>query len=581
MRKDIYSPVSKQRQVALMLMLAVCLILPATVHASVGKIIMAIGEVSINRGGKSIPAKKDTVVEVGDAIVTAGTSNAQVKFNDGAIVALRPNTEFKVNEYKFNGKADGTEKADVSLTKGGVRAVTGVIGRSNRDNLKVNAAVATIGIRGTGFNIVFCDAACTERSPQSKDGLYAGVFEGKIVVANKGGASADMGVNRFAYVANENSAPQPLIAPPNFLKDSLEAQVRVKVKDLNLNSATDSNSIDGNANAVAKAPSSKSEVTPNPESVLKVDSPFFRPEVATQIPRTYFVAVPGNGVVPAAVSEGLERKLRAAEWNTGTEGGKTAEDRQINLDQTITSITYKDDGTTKPVTVTSMSNTANSYSIITPTSSAIMGEGGADAPSNPDGTLKPGVIAWGRWTNGAAKIGDNSLYGTLNLEQYQGWHYIVGLVPTGTSFATGNHNYSLLAATSPTELRANAQTGWQFTGGTISVNRQSGTISIVGQANLSLTRSEGWANFVMGWSHAATGTASDAYFYKPANNTTSNMTVTRTDGTVNLCTAGCAGQVATGFYSGTATSTSPEYAGSTYQFNTGSYYVNGALIFKK
>ncbi len=228
-----------------------------------------------------------------------------------------------------------------------------------------------------------------------------------------------------------------------------------------------------------------------------------------------------------------------------------------------------------------MSNTANSYSIITPTSSAIMGEGGADAPSNPDGTLKPGVIAWGRWTNGAAKIGDNSLYGTLNLEQYQGWHYIVGLVPTGTSFATGNHNYSLLAATSPTELRANAQTGWQFTGGTISVNRQSGTISIVGQANLSLTRSEGWANFVMGWSHAATGTASDAYFYKPANNTTSNMTVTRTDGTVNLCTAGCAGQVATGFYSGTATSTSPEYAGSTYQFNTGSYYVNGALIFKK
>jgi hypothetical protein len=59
------------------------------------------------------------------------------------------------------------------------------------------------------------------------------------------------------------------------------------------------------------------------------------------------------------------------------------------------------------------------------------------------------------------------------------------------------------------------------------------------------------------------------------------MTVTRTDGTVNLCTAGCAGSVATGFYSGTATSTSPEYAGSTYQFNTGSYYVNGALIFKK
>ena len=590
MKEVIHSPAPKQGQVTLMLMLSFFLILPATVHASVGKIIMAIGEVSINRGGKSIPAKKDTVIEVGDAIVTAGTSNAQVKFNDGAIVALRPNTEFKVNEYKFNGKADGTEKADVSLTKGGVRAVTGAIGRSNRDNLKVNAAVATIGIRGTGFNIVFCDAACKEKSPQSKEGLYAGVFEGKIVVANKGGTSADMGVNRFTYVANENSAPQPLIAPPNFLKDSLEAQVRVKVKDQNLNSATDSNSIDGNANAVAKAPSSKSEVTPNPESILKVDSPFFRPEVATQIPRTYFVAVPGDGGIPADVTPGspLELKLRAAEWNTGAQNGRDPEDRQINLDQTITAITYKKDGleVTKPVTVLSMSNTANTYSIQTPvvpvapaTTLATMGEGGADG----------GVIAWGRWANGTAKIGNNALYGTLNLEQYQGWHYIVGLVPTGGSGFSSNvpHSYSLLAATAPSELRANAQTGWQFTGGTLSVNRQDGTINIVGQANLSLTRSEGWGNFVMGWSHNASGTtsagtpAANSYFYKPVNNTTPNMTVTRTDGTVNLCTAGCAGSVSTGFYSGTVASSSPEYAGSTYQFNTGSYYVNGALIFKK
>lgn len=554
----------------LALVLAFFVIFPVTTHASVGKVIMAIGEVSINRSGKLIPVKKDAVVEVGDAIVTGNTSNAQVKFNDGAIIALRPNTEFKVNEYKFNGKPDGTEKADVSLTKGGVRAVTGAIGRSNRDNLKVNAAVATIGIRGTGFNIVFCDASCIDKSPQSKEGLYAGVFEGKIVVANKGGTSSDMGVNRFAYVANENSAPQPLIAPPNFLKDSLEAQVRVKVKDLNLNSGTDSNSVDGNANAVAKAPTAKAEVTPNPESILKIDSPFLRPEVATQIPRTYFVAVPGDGVVPAEVTSELELKLRAAEWNTGAGGTRTREDRQVNLDQTITSITYKDGGSTNPVTVVSMSNTANSYSIVNTTYSATMGEGGSDA----------GVIAWGRWANGSAKIGDNSLYGTLNLEQYQGWHYIVGLVPTGgTGFAEGSHRYSLLAATAPTELRANAQTGWQFTGGSVGVTRQSGTITIIGQVNLSLTRAEGWGNFDMSWSHNAA--SSNSYYYPPATSTTANMTVTRTDGTVNLCTAGCAGSVATGFYSGTAASTSPEYAGSTYQFNTGSYYVNGALIFRK
>ncbi len=560
MQNTEHLPVLQKHQTSwmLVLVLAFFVIFPVTTHASVGKVIMAIGEVSINRSGKLIPVKKDAVVEVGDAIVTGNTSNAQVKFNDGAIIALRPNTEFKVNEYKFNGKPDGTEKADVSLTKGGVRAVTGAIGRSNRDNLKVNAAVATIGIRGTGFNIVFCDASCIDKSPQSKEGLYAGVFEGKIVVANKGGTSSDMGVNRFAYVANENSAPQPLIAPPNFLKDSLEAQVRVKVKDLNLNSATDSNSVDGNANAVAKAPSAKAEVTPNPESILKIDSPFLRPEVATQIPRTYFVAVPGDGFRPDTTAPNLS--LRAAEWNTKT--GAT-EDRQINLNLAGVTPAY---GTgSGPVQITQIN--APSYTINTGT----FQEGGADGS----------VIAWGRWT-GAVTIGNNStVYGNLALEPNQGWHYIVGLVPTSGAFSEGSSlKYSLLAATMPTEQRANAQTGWQFTGGSLTVTRAIGQGAIItGQANLSLTRAEGWGNFTMGWSHSSAPIT--PYYYASANSATVNMTVTRTDGTVNLCTAGCAGSAATGFYSANASSPSPEYAGSTYQFNAGSYYVNGALIFKK
>ena len=250
-------------------------------HAEpVGRLIMAIGEVGIKKNNQTIPAKKDTPIEVGDAIVTGSTSNAQVKFNDGAIVALRPNTEFKVNEYKYNGKADGTEKADVSLTKGGVRAVTGAIGRTNRENLRINAAVATIGIRGTGFNIVFCDAACKANSPQSKEGLYAGVFEGKIVVSNQGGSTSDLGVNRFAYVSDQNTPPQQFIAPPSFLKDSLDSQIRIKAKDLNLNSATDSNSVGDNSNAVVKAPTAKAEPAAKAEAVIKAEVPFLQPELA-------------------------------------------------------------------------------------------------------------------------------------------------------------------------------------------------------------------------------------------------------------------------------------------------------------
>ena len=47
---------------------------------------------------------------------------------DGAVIALRAQSEFRIDEYRFNGKEDGTEKATMSLLKGGIRAVTGVIG---------------------------------------------------------------------------------------------------------------------------------------------------------------------------------------------------------------------------------------------------------------------------------------------------------------------------------------------------------------------------------------------------------------------------------------------------------------------
>jgi hypothetical protein len=69
---------------------------------------------------------------------------------DGAYISLQPNTEFGIKEYKFEGKADGTESAFYSLLKGAMRTVTGLVGRVNRDRYQVATPTATVGIRGTG-----------------------------------------------------------------------------------------------------------------------------------------------------------------------------------------------------------------------------------------------------------------------------------------------------------------------------------------------------------------------------------------------------------------------------------------------
>ena len=190
-------------------------------NAGAGRVLMAIGEVRATRDGQARALAKGALVEQGDLISTGVSSNAQVRMIDGAVIALRAQSEFRIDEYNFNGKEDGTEKATMSLLKGGVRAVTGVIGHQNQDNLKVNAVVATIGIRGTGFNLNYCVGNCQniDRS-LAKDGLYAGVFEGKISLRNDA-ATDIVGTNQFYYVADRNTPPTKLLQPPNFLPDPL------------------------------------------------------------------------------------------------------------------------------------------------------------------------------------------------------------------------------------------------------------------------------------------------------------------------------------------------------------------------
>ena len=75
----------------------------------------------------------------------AGAS-AQLKMVDGGFIAIRPNTDMTFDAYRYNGKEDGTENALVSLLNGGFRTITGVIGRSNKQNYQIKTDTATIGI---------------------------------------------------------------------------------------------------------------------------------------------------------------------------------------------------------------------------------------------------------------------------------------------------------------------------------------------------------------------------------------------------------------------------------------------------
>jgi len=148
-------------------------------------------------------------IKVGDVVNTEKNSFAQIKFTDGGQITLRPETRVKLDEYAFNDKEPVRDGFTMSILKGGMRAVTGLIGkRFNRDAYKVKTATATVGIRGTDFvALVIPPGAGLEA------GTYVTVTQGAVAVL-AGGAEQLVGVGQTGFSPSATLPPRLIPTPP-------------------------------------------------------------------------------------------------------------------------------------------------------------------------------------------------------------------------------------------------------------------------------------------------------------------------------------------------------------------------------
>ena len=72
--------------------------------------------------------KIGSTVEPGGVLSTGAGSNAVVKFEDGQIMVMQPNTRFAVRQYDYVKTNVAKSSAVFELLQGGLRFVTGVIG---------------------------------------------------------------------------------------------------------------------------------------------------------------------------------------------------------------------------------------------------------------------------------------------------------------------------------------------------------------------------------------------------------------------------------------------------------------------
>ena len=184
----------------------------------------------------------NSAVEAGDTIITERRTYARIRFLDGSDVTLKPETRFKVEEFSYKSDAPADDRSVSSLVKGGLRAVSGQIGkRGDPDRFRMKTPVATIGIRGTVFTIDYVeelpqtgelvnpvllaeavspgvvDAGRTllAGTPGPAPGLYLHVINGLVNLSNLGG-SMDFASGQFGHAPHSYHPPLRLPADPGF-----------------------------------------------------------------------------------------------------------------------------------------------------------------------------------------------------------------------------------------------------------------------------------------------------------------------------------------------------------------------------
>jgi len=199
-----------KHQIATAVMAACLLAMPrlGLSQEPAGHILWAFGQVErVGADGVAQPLGKGDAVFEGDVIRSAAGAHAQLVMSDEALVAVRAESSVKLTKYSYHGVEDGTERAVIDLLKGGLRSVTGAIGRTNKENYQLRNDMHVIGIRGTDHETYANDAGTFSRV--TLGGTYLQAPSGRI----------DVAPGEIAFASRKNElAPLRLERTPEFMQ---------------------------------------------------------------------------------------------------------------------------------------------------------------------------------------------------------------------------------------------------------------------------------------------------------------------------------------------------------------------------
>lgn len=125
----------------------------STAFASVGTVLFTIKNVVAENGGTTHALTRGSSLNVNDTILTAADASAKIKFDNGTLVTIGPNSSYKIAAYS----PTQTETLKAELSKGKIESQT--TGGNKKEALKT--PIVALAITGTSYRAYVADAKNT------------------------------------------------------------------------------------------------------------------------------------------------------------------------------------------------------------------------------------------------------------------------------------------------------------------------------------------------------------------------------------------------------------------------------------
>jgi hypothetical protein len=128
----------------------------------------------------------------GDRITTAEGAVAMVRLQDGTRMTVRPNSELVLQNYRYTASttdvATPSNSMVLQLLRGGLRTLTGLVSKNSPGTARVVTPTATVGIRGTDFDMRLCGTDCAAETTRVQDVARPNTVQASAKVVSVDGA---------------------------------------------------------------------------------------------------------------------------------------------------------------------------------------------------------------------------------------------------------------------------------------------------------------------------------------------------------------------------------------------------------